>query len=70
MLTFGLVFGGWLLVAAWAVTRKGGQRASQKNAPMDLAAYRRRQSDGRITPEEKRQIVREIMRRREEDGFQ
>ena len=68
MLTFFLVLGGWAVLVAWAVTRRSGMRKERTEMPMDLAAYRRRQSDGRITPEEKRRIINEIMRRRDDDG--
>jgi len=68
MLSFCLVVGGWVLLVAWAVTRKGTKDGRREEMPMDLAAYRRRQSDGRITPEEKRRIIDEIMRRRDDDG--
>jgi len=68
MLSFCLVVGGWVLLTAWAVTLKSGKRKERTEMPMDLAAYRRRQSDGRITPEEKRRIINEIMRRRDDDG--
>lgn len=94
MLTFVLVFGGWAVVAAWAVTRKappwsetskglpprppGGSGAQEHWATSanayrerDLAALRRQASDGRITKEQKREIVREIVRKRDEgDQFQ
>ena len=58
MLSFCLVVGGWVLLVAWAVTRKGAKDGRREEMPMDLAAYRRRQSDGRIPPEKKRRSSR------------
>lgn len=75
MLAFYLVAAGWILLAAWAVTRKtpGRSPRNRRNSAeeCDLAALRRRQSDGRITPEMKKAIVREILRRQSEpEAFQ
>lgn len=53
----------------WAISVNNYKERMRKER--DLAAWRRQSSDGRLTQEQKREIVREILRQRDEgDSFQ